>query len=325
MSDIKSSEIIRKDVLELIAYLFPGQGSQKAGMYDLLGDKKKETEEVFETARAVTGRDVIKLCKDLTDEELKQTYNTQLCVTAMNMAYAKLLANQGIVPDIVAGHSLGQLSALAAAEVITLQDLFRIVEKRAELMMKVQESGKLATIIGLDKSIIEEICKEVSRTSGTVSIALENSDIQYVIGGREKDVDIAVSKIKAAGALKIVELRVSNAFHTYLMEPMVQPFSDFMNTIVFHEPKAKVLLNAKGDFAGAVEEIKKDIIDQCVNPVKWKDCMHRLLENEDILVAEVGIGKTMSSLMRGMPQKSKVCSISNHADFDKFLSAANKS
>lgn len=150
-----------------------------------------------------------------------------------------------IVPDIVAGHSLGQLSALAA-DVITLHDLFRIVDKRAELMMRVQESGKLATIIGLDKSIMEEICKEVSKILGTVSIALENSDKQYVIGGKEKDADSAVSKIESEGALKIVELKVSNAFHTYLMEPMVQPFSDFINTIVFNEPNAKVLLNARG-------------------------------------------------------------------------------
>lgn len=294
-------------------------------MYDLLGDKIKETEEVFEVARVVTGRDVIKLCKELTDEELKVTYNTQLSVTAMNMAYAKILANRGIVPDIVAGHSLGQLSALAAADVITLHDLFRIVDKRAELMMRVQESGKLATIIGLDKSIIEEICKEVSKISGTVSIALENSDKQYVIGGKKKDVDSAVSKIESEGALKIVELKVSNAFHTYLMEPMVQPFSDFINTIVFNEPNAKVLLNAKGGFAESVGEIKKDIIEQCVNAVKWKDCMHILLESKDALIAEVGIGKTMSSLMRGMPHKCKVYSISNNVDFDMFLSATNKS
>lgn len=313
-----------KGVLEMIAYLFPGQGSQRAGMYDLLGDKIKETEEVFEVAKAVTGRDVIRLCKELTDDELILTYNTQLSVTAMNMAYSKILANRGIVPNIVAGHSLGQLSALAAADVISLHDLFRIVAKRAELMMRVQENGKLATIIGLEKSIIEEICQEVSKISGQVSIALENSDKQYVIGGKEKDVDIAVRKIESEGALKIVELRVSNAFHTYLMEPMVQEFGDFVNTIVFNEPKAKVLLNAKGGYAESADEIKNDVIAQCVNVVKWKDCMHILLENKETLIAEVGIGKTMSSLMRGMPHKCKVYSMSNNIDFDLFLSATNK-
>ena len=184
----------------MIAFLFPGQGSQRAGMYELLGDKANETDELFDIAKEATGRDVLSLCKDATDEELKQTYNTQLSVTAMNLAFATLLKHRGVTPDVVAGHSLGQLSALHEAGVLSTYDLFRLVNKRAELMSGLKESGKLATILGLEKNVVEAVCEETCQTTDQVRIALENSYKQYVIGGREADVDVAVAKMKEAGA-----------------------------------------------------------------------------------------------------------------------------
>ncbi|MCR4678071.1 MAG: acyltransferase domain-containing protein [Lachnospiraceae bacterium] len=114
----------------MIAYLFPGQGSQKEGMYNLIKENEADVSEVFDEASKVTGRDIRALCRDATEEELKQTLNTQISVTTMNMAYAKLLEKRGIKPDVVAGHSLGQLSAIAAAGVISTVDLFRLVKKR---------------------------------------------------------------------------------------------------------------------------------------------------------------------------------------------------
>lgn len=302
----------------MIAYLYPGQGTQKSGMYNLLGNRAAEVQEVFDIAKEASGRDILELCKKGTDAELKETLNTQISVTAMNMAYTKLLENRGISPDIVAGHSLGQFSALATAGVISMYDLFRIVQKRAELMTELQEAGKLATVVGLDKNIIDQICEEVSRTAGEVRIALENSAQQNVIGGKEDDVDQAVAKLREAGAIKIVEIRVSNAFHTYLMEPMVEPFHSFIDTIEFHEPKRKILLNAKGDYAESLEEIKEDVIKQCVSVVKWRSCLEHLQKEQDILLAEVGVGKTMAGLVRGMGQNQKTYVMSSNRDFDQF-------
>ncbi|SFC13167.1 ACP S-malonyltransferase [Butyrivibrio sp. YAB3001] len=301
------------------AFLFPGQGTQKAGMYSLLTGKEAEVDEVFKIASEATGKDVLSLCRDCTDEELKQTANTQLSVTAMNMAYLRLLENRGIKPDIVAGHSLGQLSAVAAAGCISLYDLFRIVGKRAELMGQLKESGKLATILGLDREVIYKVCEEVSKEVGKVQVALENATQQTVIGGKEEEVNAAVERLKEAGALRIVEIKVSNAFHTYMMEPMVEPFAEFVKSIEFKAPQTRILLNAKGNFADNESEIKTDLINQCTNVVKWCDCMNLLLKEKDIKIAETGVGRTMASMIKGIDRGVKVYLMSNNVDFEQFI------
>lgn len=306
----------------MIAYLFPGQGSQKEGMYNLIEENEADVSEVFDEASEVTGRDIRALCRDATEEELKQTLNTQISVTTMNMAYAKLLEKRGIKPDVVAGHSLGQLSAIAAAGVISTVDLFRLVKKRAELMSGINESGKLATAVGLDRETVQRICDEVNEASGKVSIALENSPIQYVIGGKEEDVNLAVQKLKDAGAMKVVEIKVSNAFHTYMMAPMVDAFKEFVDSLEFKKPECKILLNCKGGYSDDPEEIREDVINQCVNTVKWVDCMKQLLSNEDVKIAEVGVNKIMASLIKGFDRKKKVWLMSNSEDFGQFVNGA---
>ena len=305
------------------AFIFPGQGSQKAGMYNLLGDKAKEVDDVFAIAKEVTGRDVLSLCRDATEEELKHTFNTQLSVTAMNMAYLKLLENRGIKPFVVAGHSLGQLSALVAADVISMFDLFRLVEKRATLMSEVKETGKLATIIGLDKGVVERACAEVGKYGFSVKIALENATRQFVIGGKVADVDAVLPLIQSCNPMRIIEIKVSNAFHTNLMLPMIPAFSEFVNSLTFHEPKTKILLNAKGGYAECAEEIRQDIIMQCEKVVKWVDCMSLLLSKDLVNVAEVGVGRVLSQLMRGIDSNQRVYCLSVAADFDKFVSMQN--
>jgi [acyl-carrier-protein] S-malonyltransferase len=242
----------------------------------------------------------------------------------MNMAFLQLLINREIVPDIVAGHSLGQFSALAAAGVLSLYDLFQIVNRRAELMNQLKESGKLATVIGLQKEVIEEICNEISAETGKVSIALENTKNQFVIGGREPDVNRAVEKLKKIGAIRILEIKVSNAFHTYLMQSMVEPFQTFLDTVEWKNPKARILLNAKGDYATSLGEVKEDVIKQCTNTVKWKDCLSQLLQENELCLAEVGVGKTMESLVRGMNTGQKTFLISNNKDFEQFISSARQ-
>ena len=303
----------------MITYLFPGQGTQKAGMYQLLGDKSNEVQEVFDIVKEVTGRDIKQLCTEATDEELRLTINTQLCVTAMNMAYYQMLKNRGIQPDVVAGHSLGQFSALAAAGVLTLPDLFRLIQKRAQLMDELEQAGSLATSIGLDKQTVEAVCKEVNATGARVDLALENSNVQYVVGGTEEDVAIAVEKLKEAGAMRVVQIKVSNAFHTYMMEPMVKPFEAAVNAIEFHEPTARILLNAKGDFATSIDEIKEDVIRQCVSVVRWRESLDLILPEPGLIMAEVGVGKVMASTVKGMDRSKKVYLMSNEKDFGQFI------
>lgn len=184
-------------------------------------------------------------------------------------------------------------------------------------MADVQGSGKLATIVGLDKTTIEEVCDKAKRLSGEVRIALENSKQQYVIGGKEEDVDVVVALLKAKKT-DIFELKVSNAFHTYLMEPMVDSFNDFVNTLEFHETSTKILLNSKGGYSENVKEVKEDIVKQCVSVVRWSDCMKLMLENENIAIAEVGVGWVLTNLIRSISPEKKVYSISNKRDFEQF-------
>lgn len=185
-------------------------------------------------------------------------------------------------------------------------------------MTSVKGKGKLATIVGLDKTIIEEKCAKANGLSGEVRIALENSEQQYVIGGKEEDVDIVVALLKEEKNKGIFELKVSNAFHTYLMEPMVDAFREFVNTIKFHETSAKILLNSKGGYSESIKEVKEDIIKQCVSTVKWSDCMKLLLTNENIDIAEIGVGRVLTNLMRSFSVEKKIYSLSNKRDFEQF-------
>lgn len=286
-----------------ICYLFPGQGTQKPGMLRELGDELQNAAEVFDTAAAVTGRDVRQLCLTASDAELRLTENTQLAVTAMNLAYFTILKKQGIKPDIVMGHSLGQFSALYAAGVTTMEDTFRIVQKRAELMSQTEQSGALCTVLGLLPEQVAEICRRIDPDGQKLTVALHNTEKQVVVGGTEELVAQAEAACKSEGALRTVPVKVSNAFHTPLMKDMEVQFADFLQSVALHEPTCRIILNCKGDYAASVADIREDIVRQCCNTVHWYDGLLQLLKTPDVVTVEVGIGKTMAGMLRNTEPK----------------------
>lgn len=292
-------------------FMFPGQGTQKAGMLRELGKEIDAVGEVFEIAAEATGRDVRSLCLTAGDAELKQTQNTQLAVTAMNIAYYTLLTRDGARPDIVMGHSLGQFSALYAAGVFSLFDLFRIVDKRARLMSQTQQSGALCTVLGLGLPQVQEICTEVDPTGQRLSVALHNTEQQVVVGGLPEEIERAEPLFRDRGAIRTIPVRVSNAFHTPLMHEMERGFSDFIHSVPMHEPSCRVILNCKGDYAEGVEDIVRDMTLQCCHTVHWYDGLRRLLETPDLLLIECGIGKVLAGMMRNTDAKQTVYSASN--------------
>ncbi len=305
-----------------ICLMFPGQGTQKPGMLRELGNKMEEANPVFQVAKEVTGRDIKQLCLSANAEELQKTENTQLAVTAMNLAYLHLLHNDGIKPNITLGHSLGQFSAFVAANVLTLEQVFLIVQKRAELMSNVHRSGMLCSVLGMDMETVGEICKRTDPSSEHLVVALHNTQNQIVIGGEPEYVLKAEEQCISKGALKTVPIRVSNAFHTPLMQGMVQEYAEFIDKIEFGIPRIKVMLNCKGNFAADVQDIKDEIKNQCCHTVFWYEGVKKILNfYPNIVFAETGVGKVLTGMMRSIDNQQKMFMLSNPAQYNKFVNS----
>ncbi|MCI7813781.1 MAG: ACP S-malonyltransferase [Lachnospiraceae bacterium] len=301
-----------------ICFLFPGQGTQKPGMMRGLENDMDKVQGIFEIASEVTHRDVRRLCMTASEEELRKTENTQIAVTAMNLAYDCLMRQEYLLPDLVAGHSLGQFSALNASGVFTLSQTFQIVQKRAQMMEKIQKTGILCTILGMTCEEVKKICKTVDPSGERVAVALHNTENQVVIGGEEKMVREAERKCMQEGAVRTAMVNVSNAFHTPLMREMEAAFFPLMDQILLQPPKCGVLLNCKGDYARDVEEIRQDIKEQCTHMVRWYDCMKKILLWENIIFVEVGVGKTLTGMIRSMRVKEKCYVVSDGKDLKKL-------
>lgn len=303
-----------------LCFMFPGQGTQKPGMLRELGNRMEAAAPIFQAAKEATGRDVQELCLTASAEELQRTENTQLAVTAMNLAYLNLLRQDGIKPDVTMGHSLGQFSALVAAECLRVEQVFSVVQKRAELMSQVTRPGMLCSVIGLELSAVEQICKDVDPTGQRLVVALHNTPNQIVMGGEPETVTQAEAACKQAGALRTVPIRVSHAFHTPLMQQMEQMFGEFLKTVDFAQPKCKLMLNCKGDFATSVAEIKQEIVAQCCHPVLWTEGVKKVIASTDeMLFAEVGVGKVLTGMMRSIDNHQTMLMLSNPAQYNKFI------
>lgn len=307
-----------------ICYLFPGQGTQKPGMLRELSDELANCGEVFDTASAVAGRDVRQLCLSASDADLRLTKNTQIAVTAMNLAFYTVLEKKGIQPDIVMGHSLGQFSALYAAGVLTLEDVFRVVDKRAELMSQCTGQSGLCTVLGLLPDKVDEICRSVDPSGQLLTVALHNTETQVVVGGTEELVAQAEPLFKQAGALRTIPVKVSNAFHTPLMKEMEVQFSDFIQNVELHEPKCEIILNCKGDYASGLEDIRQDISLQCCHTVHWYDGLCNLFKSDELALAEVGIGKVMTGMVRSTNPKATTYMMSNPRHRMQFVQLVQK-
>lgn len=299
--------------------MFPGQGCQKPGMLRLLDRYREEVREVFDLAGDLAGRDIADLCLTAGAETLGKTINTQIAVTAMNLAYLKLLQNRQIQPDIVMGQSLGQFACLAACRSMSYEDVFRLVLKRAELMDSIERPGVLCSILGFTLEQVREILAALPEDSGIVEIALINGRTQIVLGGEERAVDLAAEQAMAAGAYKTVKIRVSAAFHTSFMKGIEQELSDFIDTLPVEEPCCRIILNCKGDYADSADEIRRDLKLATCHTVNLFSGIERLLSNDALCIAEAGVGKAMAGMLRNMGYKDKVYLLSELKDFDQYI------
>lgn len=278
------------------AYVFPGQGAQFSGMGADLYEKSAAVRELFDRADQILGFSISKIMFTGTDEELRQTKVTQPAVFLHSVALAKALGDS-FQPDMVAGHSLGEFSALVAAGAMNFEDGLRLVSKRAMAMQKACEAvpSTMAAVLGLPDEKVEEICKS---TDGIVVPANYNCPGQLVISGEIPAVDAACEAAKAAGAKRALRLPVGGAFHSPLMEPAREELAKAIAETAFKAPVCPVYQNVSTTAITDPEQIQKNLIAQLTAPVKWTQSVQNMVKDGATVFIEVGPGKVLQGLVK---------------------------
>ena len=302
-----------------IAFIFPGQGSQYVEMGKDFYENFEVARKYFDKANDILDIDLKELCFEGPEDVLTETQNTQPAIFTVSMIAFELLKEKGIKPSIVAGHSLGEYAALCAAGVFDFETGLKLVRKRGELMASAVSEGSkgtMAAIIALDRDKIENICNEVK---GVCELANINSPMQIVISGEEEAVHEAMEKAEEAGAKKIVELNVSSAFHSQLMEPAKNKLKEYIEKVEFNDPEIPVIANSTANFVRNKEEIVSALEKQLTNAVRWVESMELMAENDVNLAFEVGPGRVLKSLMRRIDRSIKTYNIQDVASLEKAM------
>jgi [acyl-carrier-protein] S-malonyltransferase len=276
------------------AYIFPGQGAQFTGMGKELFENSAVAKELFEKANEVLGFRITDIMFEGTAEELKETRVTQPAVFLHSVILAKTIKD--FRPEMVAGHSLGEFSALVANGVLSFEDGLRLVSQRALAMQKACEiqPSTMAAVLALDDSIVEEVCKSID---GVVVAANYNCPGQLVISGETKAVELACEAMKIAGARKAVILPVGGGFHSPMMAPAKEELAAAIEATTFHAPICPVYQNVTANAVSDPNEIKKNLIIQLTAPVKWTQSVHQMIADGATLFTEVGPGKVLGGLI----------------------------
>ena len=285
-------------------YIFPGQGSQFTGMCHDLFIKYDNVKPLFKRAETILGFDISKIMFEGTKEELTQTKVTQPAIFIHSMAILKVLEDS-FKPDLVAGHSLGEFSSLVAAGVLNFEDGLRLVSIRAKAMQKSCENtnGTMAAILGLDNSIIEEICSNID---GTVVPANYNCPGQVVISGEVSAVKNACEKLSETGARRALILPVGGAFHSELMKDAKDELSKAINETSFNSPICPIYQNVNGRPEHLVDNIKRNLISQLTSPVKWTQSVNKMIEDGCQDFIEIGPGKVLQGLIKKINRDTNV-------------------
>ena len=288
------------------AYIFPGQGAQFTGMGLDLYEKSALAQEYFEKANDILGFSITDIMFEGTAEQLKETKVTQPAIFLHSVILAKVLGDS-FKPEMVAGHSLGELSALVANGVLSFEDGLTLVSKRALAMQKACESAPstMAAIIGLEDDVVEKICAD---TDGIVVAANYNCPGQLVISGTVNAINEACEKLTAAGARRALVLPVGGAFHSPLMEPAREELEAAVNATTFNTPTCPIYQNVPADAVTDPSVIKENLIAQLTAPVKWTQTMEKMLADGATSVTEVGPGKVLQGLFKKVDRKLETTS-----------------
>ena len=286
---------------DAFAFIFPGQGAQKVGMGLELSQAYATARAVFDEADAILNRKLSQLCFEGPAEALKQTENTQLAILTCSVAALQVLNERGIRPKAVAGHSLGEYSALVAADVLTFSDALKLVEYRAKAMAEAsqRQNCTMAAILGLEEGTLQNLCEAASSAnSGGVQIANYNCPGQLIVSGDTAAVKQVMESAKAAGARRCLQLEVSGAFHSALMAPAKARLQTVINDFQFNDPSIQVVANVTGKSVPTTTEIRGLLIAQVTSAVQWERSIRTIRATGISHFVEVGPGTVLSGMVR---------------------------
>ena len=301
----------------MIAFIFPGQGSQKVGMGQALANAFPECRAVFDEADAALGEPLSRLCFEGPDDQLRLTENTQPALLTTSIAAARLLDARGIRPAVMAGHSLGEYSAHVAAGTFSIADAVRIVRRRGRYMQEAVPvgTGAMAAVLGLDRDLVAQACAEAAEGE-VVSPANLNAPGQVVISGTSGGVLRAGERARALGARRVVPLPVSAQFHCALMRPAEERLAPELRAMAVSTPRVPVVANVdaqmKTDAASAIEAL----VRQVSAPVRWEEVVSVLASAGVRAYVEVGPGTVLSGLVRKIDREARVATFETPADLD---------
>ena len=303
------------------AFLFPGQGAQTVGMGKDIYEKYEEARKIYDEASKISGMDIKKLCFEGPEEELNKTENTQIAILVTSLAILEVLKSKGIEAEISCGLSLGEYTALIYSGIISFEDGIKLIKKRGYYMGNLipDEEYSMAAVIGLDSKKIEEICKEIKDLGKFVVPANYNCTTQTVVSGNKEAVDIAIEKLKEAGAKRVVPLKTSGPFHTSKLEKAKEAYSKELENVEFKQGKVRVIKNLDGTFYKENDDIKNILSNHIVNPVRF-DRAIKLMQEENIEeYLEIGPGKTLTGFVRKDNRKAKTYNINSLESLENYL------
>ena len=306
-----------------IAFIFPGQGSQYAGMGKALAEAFPEARAVFDAADEALGEKLSATCFEGPDERLKQTAVTQPAILATSMAVHAVFSRRGPAPAFVAGHSLGEYSALVAAGAMSLADAVRSVRARGTFMQEAVPAGvgAMAAVLGLAPEQVEAGCREASTEGQVVAPANYNEPAQTVIAGHAAAVERASERLKAAGAKRVVALPVSAPFHCALMEPVVPRLRAVLEGVRFTAPTVPVVTNVEAAPNADAGRVRELLLRQVTSPVRWVECVQALERAGVTRVYELGPGKVLCGLVRRISKGLECVGVEDAQGLEKALAA----
>ncbi|MEC0091445.1 ACP S-malonyltransferase [Paenibacillus macquariensis] len=296
-----------------VAFVFPGQGAQSVGMGKDIYDAVPTSRAIFETADRVLGFDLSTMIFEGPDAELKQTFNTQPALLATSIAYLEALRVKGIQADYVAGHSLGEYSALVAAEVLTFEDAVATVRARGNFMEKAVPGGQgaMAAVLGADREALSQLCAEVSESGHVVELANINCPGQIVISGSQLGVAAVSERVKEAGGKRAISLEVSGPFHSSMMKSAAEQLEVELNAVSFQEPKISVVANVTAQTVNAGETFRSLLVQQVYSPVLWEDSINYLIGQGVDTFVEIGPGSVLTGLIKKIDKTVKLININS--------------
>jgi [acyl-carrier-protein] S-malonyltransferase len=306
----------------MIAFLFPGQGSQAVGMGRAFHDASPAARAVFAEADDALGFALSRLILEGPEADLALTANTQPAVLTVSVAAAAVCAERGLVPALAAGHSLGEYSALVAAGALRFGDAVRVVRRRGEFMQEAVPvgTGAMAAVMGLEADAVERLCAEAAGGE-VVEIANVNSAGQIVIAGHRTAVERAVGLATRGGGKKSVMLPVSAPFHSSLMKPAADRLAAELAQVTVADPRFPVARNVDGELTRSAVDVTPSLLRQVASPVRWTDCVHRLAREGATAYVEVGPGRVLSGLLRRILDGVRGLAVEDPDGLDKALAA----